>query len=468
MNRTKRIEKVALQSLMLVCSFVLFSCKSLKTTIISPSSKGLQETTIVDKGIGGEVYHGGVFQTNHDFPYLGHVADSENEQNSSFIERIDENGQRSWSCSLKGSGRTILTDVHVGDKDLVVVGYFTEEMTIYGVGDTVKLFARDNEDVFLLKFDLNGRLLWSKTLLGTNSERMFNVERDSSGNIFTSGFFRVNLDVDPGPDEKRINAFDKRDLIVEKFDPDGNFVWVHTLGNFCYEVVMDMTLDVQGNVLVTGHTDEQSPYENRDKSAVFPSNGLFDVIVEKLNGDGVVLWQKTIGSEGIDWGRSLVVLPNGNSIVAGVFEGEVDFDPGEDEYFLKSQNGSTIFLLCLDEYGNFVWARKLNGSCSEIVVELETMENGNLLLTGVFNEKLQLEIEGEARVLETHEQLGTFLIEFNIEGEVKRCAQLDAFWCNEATVVGEDLLLGGRDLKTGNLKFFHGNLQKMLRQFNVN
>ena len=67
--------------------------------------------------------------------------------------------------------------------------------------------------------------------------------------------------------------------------------------------------------------------------------------------------------------RSFIALDElGNIYTTGYFEGIVDFDPGTGVYNLNAFNQhhiipSVMFLSKLDNNGNFIWAKQMEGSC---------------------------------------------------------------------------------------------------------
>jgi hypothetical protein len=74
---------------------------------------------------------------------------------------------------------------------------------------------------------------------------------------------------------------------------------------------------------------------------------------------------------------------SGNVIVAGTFNGVVDFDPGPATFNLGGP-GTDIFVLKLDASGNFIWAGRIGGTAGEALNDLETDAAGNIYLGGYF------------------------------------------------------------------------------------
>ncbi len=99
-------------------------------------------------------------------------------------------------------------------------------------------------------------------------------------------------------------------------------------------------------------------------------------------------WAKAMGGTGNDNGYSVVVDAAGNVYTTGSFNGTVDFDPGAGVYNLTSIGSHSydgdIFISKLDASGNFVWAKQMGGSGSEVGIDIALDASGNIYTTGVF------------------------------------------------------------------------------------
>ncbi len=89
--------------------------------------------------------------------------------------------------------------------------------------------------------------------------------------------------------------------------------------------------------------------------------GISLVFAQQVNFE----WAKQMRGTGYDEAYSVALDPLGNVYTTGNFQGTVDFDPGAGTFFMTA--GSVdIFISKLDVQGNFVWAKKLGGICSEL------------------------------------------------------------------------------------------------------
>lgn len=84
----------------------------------------------------------------------------------------------------------------------------------------------------------------------------------------------------------------------------------------------------------------------------------------------------------VDMCTSVVIDADGNFILAGRFQGTVDFDPGPDPFPLTSAGGSDAFVLKLDPDQGFLWATRAGGSSDDGVNEAVVDGSGNIVAVG--------------------------------------------------------------------------------------
>ena len=83
-------------------------------------------------------------------------------------------------------------------------------------------------------------------------------------------------------------------------------------------------------------------------------------------------------------GLGIAVDASGNVYATGVFRGIVDFDPGPGTFNLTSSGGFDIFVQKLDASGNFLWARRMGGTDSDVGKGIAVDASGNVYTTGLF------------------------------------------------------------------------------------
>jgi hypothetical protein len=170
------------------------------------------------------------------------------------------------------------------------------------------------------------------------------VAVDGSGNVVVTGEFEGTVDFGGGP----LTSTGSYDIFLAKFDEAGNHVWSRRFGDASEQYGMSVTVDVSGNVIVTGRFDGTVDFGG----AALTSAGNWDIFVAKFDEASNHLWSDSYGDESNQSGSGVAVDGSGNVIVTGRFDGTVDFGSGP----LTSAGNWDIFVAKFDEAGNHLWS----------------------------------------------------------------------------------------------------------------
>jgi gliding motility-associated-like protein len=207
---------------------------------------------------------------------------------------------------------------------------------------------------------------WAKSIGGSGIDMGHSIAYDASGNVYVVGRFEGTADFDPGAGTFNITSTTSgtNDIFVLKLDATGNFVWAKNMGSTGDDQGLSIALDASGNVYTTGWFQNTADFDPGTGVFNLTSLGSFDVFVSKLDGNGNFIWAKSIGGTDGDVGRSITVDASGNAYISGFYSDVVDFDPGADAFNLTPVGPGTddVFILKLNAFGNFVWAKSMGGN----------------------------------------------------------------------------------------------------------
>ena len=109
--------------------------------------------------------------------------------------------------------------------------------------------ARGKTDIFLVKYDPNGKQLWSKQFGGNDDDVGAGLAVDEFGNLILAGWFWRTIDFGGGPRE----SAGQNDMVLDKFGPDGSHLWSHSYGGDQPDFARGVALTKDGAaVLVAG------------------------------------------------------------------------------------------------------------------------------------------------------------------------------------------------------------------------
>jgi pimeloyl-ACP methyl ester carboxylesterase len=228
----------------------------------------------------------------------------------------------------------------------------------------------------------NPTLLWAKSIGAVGTEGGYSIAVDATGNVYTTGYFQVTVDFDPGPGTYNMTAIGTNDIFISKIDASGNFVWARQLGGTGLEQCLTIAVDGAGKVHTTGYFTGTVDFDPGPGSYNLTSVGPQDIFVSKLDASGNFLFAIQFSGTASGTGNSIKVDGSGNIYTTGIFGGTFDFDPGPGTYSLT---GGGAFVSKLDPSGNFLWANQFaspggNTNSNSIFVDI----SGNVYSTGNF------------------------------------------------------------------------------------
>jgi uncharacterized repeat protein (TIGR01451 family) len=235
---------------------------------------------------------------------------------------------------------------------------------------------------------------WAKSFAAT---RIVKMCVDNNKNVISTGWYGgASTDFDPSASVYTLSAVaSSQDIFVQKLDSAGNFLWAKGFGGPTnVDIGQGITVDVSGNIYVTGRFDGTVDFDPSASVYTLTSNGgTGDCFVVKLDALGNFVWAKTFGGSDSDMGICVTLDGSNNVIVGGCFQSTVDFDPGIGTYTITSVGTTSAspgnqegFILKLDNSGNFIWAGGINSTGGfSPVKSVKTDASGNVFACGNFN-----------------------------------------------------------------------------------
>ena len=230
-------------------------------------------------------------------------------------------------------------------------------------------------------------LNWAKRTGGTGADRSRDMVADAAGNVYTTGYYTGTVDFDPGPGVSNLTSAGSSDIFMSKLDANGNLVWAKSVGGTGGDSPMAIATDATGNVYITGGFVGTADFDPGPGVFNMTSAGQTDIYIAKYDASGNFVWAKGIlGGTWFDHGYSILVDGTGNVHVVGRFYyqgGARDFDPGPGTFFLTA-DWEDIFILKLDNDGNFIWAKDIGNVLESRGYSVALDAAGNVYTTGYF------------------------------------------------------------------------------------
>ena len=350
---------------------------------------GVEYGNAITTDAAGNVYVAGYFTGTGDFnPGTGTLNMTAAGAEDIFVTKLSPSGQLIWARQMGGTESDQCFGIAVDAMgNVYTTGYFrgTADFDPGTANFNLTTVSAMGPDVFVSKLDSSGNFKWARQLGGVAWDQATGIQTDAWGNVYTTGYFQSTADFDPGTNTANLTTTGGFDIFVSKLDSAGNYLWARNMGGPIADFSNGLAVDENGSVYTTGIFQNTGDFDPGAGTASLTSNGGYEVFVSKLDSTGAYQWAKGMGGSSTDWGYGITVDASHNVYTVGFFEGTADFDPGAGASNLTSFGGSDAFISKLDASGNFVWAKQLGGSASDLATAITTDKAGNPVLCGYFN-----------------------------------------------------------------------------------
>jgi len=233
-----------------------------------------------------------------------------------FLVKLDDGGNVEWFNTVGGTGGDLLWSLDSGYND-----------TIYATGYTFS-YATGKNDIFVVKFDSDGRLLWALALGGGLFDYGWSIDTYTNE---TTDFVVV------GGQTTSFPVGGSHDGYVALLTGEGMVQWTLVFGSPALDAVQSVTFDSEGYIYVAGNTKNTTTGEN-------------DVFVAKFNLDGELLWITSFGGNESEIPYGIAVDEN-FVYVAGYTASYITGELGEEDAFVAALDKSTGDVLTFMNFG---------------------------------------------------------------------------------------------------------------------
>lgn len=285
-----------------------------------------------------------------------------------FVAKYDAQGKLVWIKSGGGPGYDYGHGIAADKLGQVFV---TGAVVGEGTFAAAKLGHPGPSHIFCLALSTDCELLWSRAAEGTGSSSGHGIAVDHQGNCYAGGYAG-------GVSEfggQKISNTAGQEILVAKFDGKGKLGWLHAGYGSSNAMIHEITADAKGNVWAAGMFKNELKLADR----VVVNQGQHDMLLTSFDAAGQRLWTKTAGGPAIDYGLGVATDGKGNSFLTGSFAGRVEFDGTPHS---TSQPGSDIQIVKYDRHGTQQWFLQAGSDRTDHAYTIVADSQGNLYLSG--------------------------------------------------------------------------------------
>ena len=232
-----------------------------------------------------------------------------------WCHKIDKDGNLQWRKYFGGTNNDRSYDaIQTLEGDFIIVG--TSESNDFEISN-----SKGSYDMWVIKLDNNGNLIWEKSFGGKGYDGGNAVIENSYGNIMILGQTN-SLDIDI------TNPLGSSDFFLVNMTKKGEVLNIENLGTSNFDSGKSiMELD-DGSHYLLGNTTDISSVDGNIGS---------DILFIKTLPNGVFLEKQTIGGSGTDIGYDFTQISDGSIIIVGSTD-------SEDGIFLKNNGKEDVFI----------------------------------------------------------------------------------------------------------------------------
>lgn len=248
-----------------------------------------------------------------------------------WLMRLDMSGNKVWSKTFGGEGDDYFRSVHQTSDGGFIIA-----------GDQAS-WGNGSSDGWVVKVNHLGSKVWSKTFGGAETDRFYSVRETSDGGFIVAG-------------EQSSWGRGGSDGWVVKLDSAGGKVWSKTFGGVSDDTFRSVRETDDGGCVVGGYESSWGA-------------GSTDGWAVKLDSDGVKEWSDTFGGTDSDYFLNVGSTTDGGWVFAG----------HESSWGAGSADG---WVVKLDSGGASSWSKTFGGQSADAVLAVWQTLNGGYALGG--------------------------------------------------------------------------------------
>ena len=202
-------------------------------------------------------------------------------------------------------------------------------------GDT-ESFSNGLYDIYLLKLDLNGNLIWQNSFGGTSSDNGNHVIQTQDGGYMIAGY----------------SVQDNDRKYLRKVSETGTLEWEKGYPSGSIKSIIQLS---DGNYIFAGDDWSQ---------------GNKQVDIAKISSTGEIIWENLFGGAEDDNGREIVIAADGGFVIVG-------------ESRSNSSGAADVYVIKVDENGSLVWEKKIGGGSWDFANDIKATLDGGFIITGI-------------------------------------------------------------------------------------
>ncbi|HCK22885.1 MAG TPA: T9SS C-terminal target domain-containing protein [Bacteroidetes bacterium] len=227
-------------------------------------------------------------------------------------------------------------------------------------------------DYWLVKTGSDGVIEWENTIGGNLNDNFTSLIAVGSGGYLLGGYSPSGVSGDKT--EASMGSFD---YWILKVDDTGGIEWQQTIGGSSLDYLRSVVETDDGGFLLGGYSLSGISGDKTEASMGY------DYWIIKIDSNGNLLWQNTIGGSGNDLLFDVEATDDSGFLLGGYSDSDLSGDKTED-----GRGGYDYWVVKVNALGAQEWQRTLGGSSNDYLFSLAPSGDGGFLLGGYSDSEL--------------------------------------------------------------------------------
>lgn len=249
-----------------------------------------------------------------------------------WIIKTDVDGNIVWTKTYGGSNADMINSIReTSDGGYIAAGYTNS-------------FGQGMSDIFVLRLNNLGEIVWSKVMGGTSYDALYSIEEAPGGDFIAAG--------------SSSSFISGSAIYLLRFSPIGDTLWTKVYSTNGDEYASDLKiLRSDSSFVIAG--------------LQVTANGR-KALAAKFDKNGNILWAKNHGASplSLEEGTAITLLPDKGFLLVG------------SSNKFTSPNQYNMYAVKLDSMGAHKWSKCYGGSASEFATSVDTVSGGGYVIAG--------------------------------------------------------------------------------------
>jgi hypothetical protein len=293
-----------------------------------------------------------------------------------FIVKYDTDGNIVWIKQISGIDSTrnaFDRPISVNPEgDVYLAGNFSGTIIV----GTETLTATDYLDLFIAKFDTGGNFGWV-TQVDDEGQQAVTAIANHDGKVYITGSFQATATFGTTP----ITSAGGSDIFLVALDNEGTPLWAKRAGSLRDDSSLDMTVDEEGNLYVSGRFQGTADFGPFEVTSVPSFNN--DGFLAKYDSAGTPLWVEGFGGDSSESGNKVSLDGNGNPYIIGyTIAGDLTFGSLK----VTADGFTNIYIARYDKTdGRAIWVTLATSRAISAPYGLDVTSDGFIYVTGRYD-----------------------------------------------------------------------------------